>query len=57
MSNSTKVPFVDLGSSLEGLAPAILADVADLFESGAFTNGPGVAEFEDRFAAYCGSAH
>jgi dTDP-4-amino-4,6-dideoxygalactose transaminase len=31
--------------------------MAELLDSGAFTNGPQVALFEDAFAAYCGTAH
>jgi len=53
----TRVPFLDLGPSHDGLAAALLDDFARLIESGAFTNGPAVAEFEEAFAAYCGSAH
>jgi dTDP-4-amino-4,6-dideoxygalactose transaminase len=54
---ATRVPFLDLGPSHAGLANALLDDFARLIESGAFTNGPAVAEFEEAFAAYCGSAH
>ena len=54
---ATRVPFLDLGPSHDGLVTALLEDFARLIESGAFTNGPAVAEFEEAFAAYCGSAH
>ncbi len=54
---ATRVPFLDLGPSHAGLAEALLDDFARLLETGAFTNGPAVAEFEEAFAAYCGSAH
>ena len=50
------VPFVDLRPSHEPLAEEILADVAALLDSGAFINGPQVAEFEQAFAAFCGAA-
>jgi dTDP-4-amino-4,6-dideoxygalactose transaminase len=53
----TRVPFLDLRPSHGDLTPALLEDFAELIESGAFTNGPAVAEFEQAFAAYCGTAH
>ena len=49
------VPFLDLGPSHRKLAPAILADIATLIETNAFTNGPAVADFERSFASYCGA--
>ena len=51
------VPFFDLAPSHEPLKGDILEAVTDLLGSGAFTNGPQVAAFEDAFAAYCGTAH
>src|SRR5205823_119602 len=53
----TRVPFVDLGPAHAEIAADLLGDVADLLESGAFTNGPAVTEFEQAFARYCGVAH
>ena len=50
------MPFVDLTLD-EDLSRQILADIAGIVDSGAFTNGPHVAAFEDAFARYCGSAH
>jgi dTDP-4-amino-4,6-dideoxygalactose transaminase len=50
-----KVPFVDLGPSHETVRSAILRDVDELLETGAFTNGPAVARFEEAFAGYCGT--
>jgi dTDP-4-amino-4,6-dideoxygalactose transaminase len=47
------VPFLDLRPSHDPLRELILADVAALLESSAFTNGPAVAQFEAAFAAYC----
>ena len=52
-----RVPFVGLGPSCRPLNGAILADMADLFESTRFHYGMQVAEFEERFASYCGAAH
>jgi dTDP-3-amino-3,4,6-trideoxy-alpha-D-glucose transaminase len=51
------VPFVELSAMHEPLAGALLSDLAALVESGQFTNGPAVAEFEHAFAAYCGAPH
>jgi dTDP-4-amino-4,6-dideoxygalactose transaminase len=52
---SPAVPFLDLRPSNGPLAPALLEEIADLVETGAFTNGPQVAAFEEAFASYCGS--
>jgi dTDP-4-amino-4,6-dideoxygalactose transaminase len=50
------VPFLDLDPVHAGLKTDLLAEIAELIDSGAFTNGPAVGEFEDAFAAYCGTA-
>jgi dTDP-4-amino-4,6-dideoxygalactose transaminase len=47
------VPFLDLGSSHAPIQAELLADIAELIESSAFTNGPAVSAFETEFAAYC----
>ncbi len=54
MAVSTSVPFLDLTRVHAQIKDAVLAEIADLIDSGAFTNGPQVAEFEQSFAAYCG---
>jgi len=51
------VPFLDLAPSHEDVAAPILAEIAELIESGSFTNGPQVARFEDAFAEFCGTGH
>jgi dTDP-4-amino-4,6-dideoxygalactose transaminase len=51
---TVSVPFVDVASSVRPLAAGILLDVEALLESGAFINGPQVADFEAEFAASCG---
>jgi dTDP-4-amino-4,6-dideoxygalactose transaminase len=56
-ATATPVPFLDLGTLHRELGDGILAEIAELFESSAFTNGPQVASFEDAFAEYCGAAH
>jgi dTDP-4-amino-4,6-dideoxygalactose transaminase len=53
--HAVAVPFVDLRPMHDGLKAALLADVSELMDAGAFTNGPQVREFEQAFAAYCGT--
>ena len=48
-----RVPFVDLGSVHASLKDGILAEIAEVIDSGAFVNGPAVDRFEAAFAAYC----
>jgi dTDP-4-amino-4,6-dideoxygalactose transaminase len=55
--STASVPFVDLGPSCRPLNAAILADIGELLDSARFHYGPQVAEFEERFASYCGAAH
>jgi len=50
------VRFLDLARSHAPLRESILADIADVIDSGAFVNGAPVAAFEREFAAYCGTA-
>ena len=51
------VPFLDLSHVHEPITRPLLDDFRSLMLSGAFTNGPHVAEFERVFAEYCGTAH
>lgn len=51
-----RVPFLDLAPSHSALKADLLADIADLIDTGAFTNGPHVDRFERAFAEYCGVA-
>jgi len=48
------VPFLDLAPSHAPLKQQLLGEIGGLFDTGAFTNGPQVAAFEEAFAAYCG---
>ena len=50
---SVRVPFLDLGPSHATIKEPILTEIAALIDSGAFTNGPQVAEFEAAFASLC----
>jgi dTDP-4-amino-4,6-dideoxygalactose transaminase len=52
---SSPIPFLDLGPGHDEIAAALLRDFAALIERGDFANGPAVAEFEQAFAAYCGT--
>jgi dTDP-4-amino-4,6-dideoxygalactose transaminase len=54
-TTSAPVPFLDLAPMHAPLKSAILEDVARLIDTGAFTNGPQVAEFERAFADWCGA--
>jgi dTDP-4-amino-4,6-dideoxygalactose transaminase len=51
------VPFLDLARSNEPVRDAVLAELGDVIDANAFTNGPQVAAFEQAFAAYCGTEH
>ena len=48
------VPFLDLAPSHEPLKERLLVEIGELFDTGAFTNGPAVSVFEPAFAEYCG---
>jgi len=48
------VPFVDLRASTDAIRDALLGDVEELLDAGAFVNGPAVESFELEFAAACG---
>ena len=54
-TNFVAVPFLDLSHSHAPLKERLLAEIGELFDTGAFTNGPRVADFERAFAAYCGT--
>ena len=53
----TRVPFLDLGAVHRDLKDELLGSFASLIDSGAFINGPAVAEFEQAFADYVGTTH
>jgi dTDP-4-amino-4,6-dideoxygalactose transaminase len=53
LSSTPSVPFVDLDAIHRDLREGILEDVVALLESGAFTNGPAVSDFESAFATAC----
>ncbi|MGZ4315519.1 MAG: DegT/DnrJ/EryC1/StrS family aminotransferase [Gaiellaceae bacterium] len=51
------VPFLDLAPTHAPLKEHLLREIGELFDTGAFTNGPAVAQFEGAFAEYCGVDH
>jgi dTDP-4-amino-4,6-dideoxygalactose transaminase len=51
------VPFLDLSPAHAPIKEELLAEIGELLDTGAFTNGPAVARFETAFAAYCGVEH
>lgn len=50
-----QVPFVDLAAHHRPLRAALDAAVAEVLDSNYFAGGPVVAQFEEEFAAFCGS--
>jgi dTDP-4-amino-4,6-dideoxygalactose transaminase len=50
------VPFADLGRAHRSLKERLLADFSTLIDEGDFINGRAVGEFEQKFAAYCGTS-
>jgi len=50
-----EIPFIDLSAVNREVNASILVEIEQLVETGLFVNGPQVAEFEERFAAYCGT--
>jgi dTDP-4-amino-4,6-dideoxygalactose transaminase len=52
-----RVPFLDLAPSHAEIRDSLLEDFRALTISGAFTNGPQVAEFESAYASYCGAEY
>lgn len=53
MTNTAKVPFVDLISVHRELEPELLALCRRVFETAGFIGGPEVEGFEKEFAEYC----
>jgi len=54
---SISVSLLDLAPSHALIKDQVLADIGELIDSGAFTNGPQVAAFEAAFAAFCRRNH
>ena len=52
-----KVPFLDLEAHHAPLRAEFDQAIGEVIDSGAFAGGPFVAQFENEFAAFCGSQH
>jgi dTDP-4-amino-4,6-dideoxygalactose transaminase len=51
------IPFLDLKAQYRQIKPEIDVAIAQVIDSAQFVLGPEVAEFEERFAAYCGTRY
>jgi len=52
-----RVPFLDLEAHHAPLRAEFDQAIGEVIDSGAFAGGPVVAQFENEFAAFCGSRH
>jgi len=57
MANPTKIPFLDLVMPHQELEEELLAVVKKAFSNAGFIGGPMVEEFEQEFAAFCGTKY
>ena len=57
MSNTQKIPFVDLVSQYRGIADEVRAAIEPVMATSRFILGLEVKQFEQEFAAYCGAQH
>jgi dTDP-4-amino-4,6-dideoxygalactose transaminase len=48
-----KIQFLDLNKQYQQIKDEVLAEIPNVFENNAFTNGYSVANFEKAFAEYC----
>ena len=48
------IPLVDLKAQYAAIKPEIQAAIGEVLDSAQFINGPAVADFERRFAEFCG---
>lgn len=52
-----QVPFLDLKAQTRALWPELLPAIERIAQDAAFVLGPGVSNFEQEFAAWCGAKH
>ncbi len=52
-----KVPFLDLKAQYESIRDEIAVSLQEVLDRTAFAGGPFVAEFEKKFAAFCGTSY
>ncbi len=51
------IPLVDLKAQYAAIKPEIQAAIGEVLDSAQFINGPAVADFERRFAEFCGAGY
>ena len=51
----SSIPLVDLKAQYAAIKPEIQAAINEVLDSAQFINGPAVADFERRFAEFCGA--
>lgn len=56
-SSTVKIKFVDLGAQYLGLRDEIMAKFDELSQRGAYILGDEVSQFEETFAAFCGTRY
>lgn len=54
---AAEVPFLDVAAPFRALREEVDASLAEIFQSGRFAQGARVEQFEQEFAAYCGTEH
>src|SRR5262245_5011155 len=52
-----RVPYFDLHAQYDSIRTEVLAALEGICESTSFAQGPATADFEAKFAAYCGVDH
>ena len=57
MTSALEVPFTDLGALAREVWPELSAPFVEALLAGRYVGGAPVAEFEARFAEYCGTRH
>src|SRR5256886_7190827 len=51
------VPYLDLQTQYDALRSEVLTALEEICKSSRFAQGPATAEFETKFAVYCGASH
>ena len=52
-----RVPYLDLQAQYDSIHTEVLPALGEICESASFAQGPATADFELKFAAYCGVDH
>lgn len=56
-AQGSKIPLVDLQRNYASIRPAVDAKIREVLDSCYFVGSPHVRQFEQDFAAYCGTSH